>query len=371
MSWRKKILGFFFPGVLRGVTFGDWLRLLWANGFQVPPRYWPRAAATTLHALGNSPLRWLEALVYGRRVAAQEVPPPLIVLGHWRSGTTYLYRLLAVDPRFAHLTAAQAARPHHFLLADRLWPKARKVSGPAATRPIDNVAWHPQVPMEEEFALCRATLLSPLLGQVFPRRAAHYDRFLTFRDVPAREVERWKRAFLTLARKLTWTHRRPLVFKSPPNTCRLRLLLELFPDARFVHVHRNPYAVYQSLAKARSVTAAAFAFQRPDPGALHGRIVRQYRELHEAFFAERGLVPAGRLCEVAFEDLEKDPLGQVRRVYRELGLPDFEAARPALEAHVASLGGYRKNEHAPLAPEVRADIAREWRRCFEEWNYPL
>jgi hypothetical protein len=327
MSACGKVLNRLLPGMLRGITFGDWLRLLWSNGFRVPLAYWPKAALTTLHALGNTPFRCLEAAVYRRRVAVQEVLPPLFILGHWRSGTTHLQNLLAVDSRFASPTVSETSRPHSFLLTDRARLKLARWLMPPTTRGVDNMAWHVRVPAEAEVALCRATFLSPIMSQVFPRRAAHYDRYLTFRGVPADEVRRWQAAFLHLARKLTWKHKRPLIFKSPPNTARIGLLLETFPDARFVHVHRDPYAVYPSTRRLRLMLSEIFPFQRPDPTALHGRILRQYREMYEAFFAERELIPAGRFAEVAFEALEKDPLGEMRRLYEGLGLPDFADIR--------------------------------------------
>jgi hypothetical protein len=358
------------PGLMSGVTFGDWVRLLGDNGFRISPAHWPKATWTTLLSLANTPLRWLEAAVYGRRIARQEVPPPLFVLGHWRSGTTLLHRLLAADSRFAFPTFSQVWHPHDFLLTGRLRSRIARLLLPA-TRTLDNVTLHPDAPEEEEFALCRMTSLSPFLARAFPARAEHYGRYLTFGGVPPREVERWKAAFLRLARKLTWKYRRPLLFKSPPHTARIRLLLGLFPGARFVHVHRDPYAVYQSTKRMLTLSSKVFAFQRPDPGGLHGRVLHDYAVMYEAFFAERGLVPAGCYCEVAFEDLEKDPVGQVRRVYGELGLPDFEEARPALGAYVASLAGYLKNDHPTLPAVVRADVARTWRRCFDEWKYPL
>jgi hypothetical protein len=120
-----------------------------------------------------------------------------------------------------------------------------------------------------------------------------------------------------------------------------------------------------------SLSFTIFPFQSPDRSRLHAWTLRQYQVMYESYFEERGLVPAGRLCEVGYEELEKDPLGQVRRVYQELGLPDFEAARPALERYVASLAGYQKNQHPDLPPDVRADVARHWRRSFVEWDYPL
>jgi hypothetical protein len=370
MSERRRLLAPLTPGQMRGVTLGDWLGVLWSNGFRVPPRCWPKAAWTTLLCLGNTPLRWLEAALFGRRIAAQQVLPPLFVLGHWRSGTTHLHNLLAVDDRFAYPTFSQVSYPHDFLLMDGLRSRIGRWFMPA-TRGLDNMALHPKAPDEDEFALCRTTFLSPFMSQAFPGRASWYDRYLTFRDVPARDVERWKAAFVRLARKLTWKYRRPLLFKSPPHTCRIKLLLEVFPEARFVHIHRDPYVVYQSTQRLWSLAFSLFPFQTTDLAQLHERIVRQYAEMYEAFFEERELLPPGRYAEVGFEDLEKDPIGQVRRIYAELGLPDFAAVEPALRAYVASLAGYRKNQHPDLPPDVRADIARAWRRCFKEWNYPL
>jgi hypothetical protein len=354
-----------------GVPLEDWLRLLWDNGFRVEPRFWPKAAVATALSLGNTPLRALEALAYDSRVAAMKVPPPLFILGHWRSGTTLLQNLLARDGHFASPTWYQVVHPHHFLVTEGMGKALNRLFRPPAARGLDNVVIHGGAPAEEEFALSRTTFLSPALTWVFPHRAAHYDRYLSFRDVPQREVRRWQAAFLKLARKLTFKYRRPLIFKSPHNTCRIKILLEVFPDARFLHIHRDPYTVYQSTHKMNLFAHECFPFQDFDLGCLHSRILRQYREMYDAYFEERALIPAGRLCEVAFEHLEKDPLGHIRRVYEELGLPDFEAARPALEKYVASLAGYRKNEHPALPAEVRADVAREWRRCFDQWHYPV
>ncbi len=268
------------PGQMGGVTLGDWLGVLWSNGFRVAPRRWPKALMTTLLSLGNTPLRWLESALYARRIAAQQVLPPLFVLGHARSGTTLLRRLLATDDRVACPTLSEVSHPHDFLLMDRWRSKVTGFFLPA-TRGVDNVAWNPRVPAEEEWALCRVTFLSPMMSQVFPARAEHYDRYLTFRDVPAWEVERWKAAFLWLAKKWTWKYRRPLLFKSPAHTARVRLLREVFPDAKFVHIHRNPYAVYQSSMRLRLMLSRLFSFQRPDPAKAHGRLLRNYRVMYD------------------------------------------------------------------------------------------
>src|SRR5262249_10979938 len=67
---------------------------------------------------------------------------------------------------------------------------------------------------------------------------------------------------------------------------------------------------------------------------------------------------------------EADPIGQVRRIYEALALPDFQDVEPALQRYVESQTGYKKNVFREIPAELRARIAREWRRCFEEWGYP-
>jgi hypothetical protein len=371
MSRDKRFVMCLDPGLMTGVSWGDWLAVLQDNRFRLDAPYWPKAVNTSLRCLANTPLRWLETALYHLRLGRQEVREPLFILGHWRSGTTFLHALLAADRRFACPTYAQITQPHCSLLTGRLGSWFLSWTRPPGRGVLDSVPMTTDSPEEEEFALCRLTFLSPYLGWAFPERAAHYDRYLTFRDVPQREVERWQAAFLLFARKLAWKYRRPLIFKSPPHTARIRLLLKLFPDARFLHIRRDPYSVYQSSRRMHLLACRVSGFQRHDPQEWHGRTLRLYKAMYDAFFQDKPLVPAGQFAEVAFEDLEKDPVGQVRRAYEELSLPDFDGARSAVQAHADSVRGHRKNRYDGLPPDLRAEIGREWRSVFEEWNYPL
>ena len=140
--------------------------------------------------------------------------------------------------------------------------------------------------------------------------------------------------------------------------------------AALVHIRRNPYDVFQSsLHTIRKVTPWG-ALQRPRLDDEE-RAIRQYREVYDAFFEERGRIPSGRLHELTFEALERDPLGELRKVYAALALPEFERAEPAVREYVNSISGYAKNAYAELSPDVRERIAHEWRRCFDEWGYPV
>src|SRR5689334_3485582 len=103
-----------------GITFGRWLRLLHDNRFSVNAPYWPRAALISLLSLSNSVTARAEHFVYDRAVKRTEIESPLFVLGTWRSGTTHLHNLLAVDRRFAFPNLYQVTYPLTFLLTERI-----------------------------------------------------------------------------------------------------------------------------------------------------------------------------------------------------------------------------------------------------------
>jgi len=369
-TWRERMNRMVGPGVLGGITAGDWLALLRANGFRVSPACLPRAVAITWQALLNSPARWLEDRKYGRQVDATEVKPPLFVLGHFRSGTTLLHDLLAIDDRFACPNLYQVIYPHTFLTTEAMGSRMFRTFAPDH-RPQDNMKLDPASAWEDEFAMCVWGFRSPYLAWPFATRRDFYDRYLTFVDATAEEVRGWREAMTAYLKKLSFKHGgKPLALKSPTHTARIRLLLELFPGARFVHIHRNPYDVYRSCLHLYATVLPNVRLQRIDDIDWEARILRQYNEMYDAFFEQRELIPPGCYHEVRFESLEKDPVGEMGRLYGALGLPDFGQAEPRLRTYVASIADYRKNSYRELEGDVRRRVAAAWVRCFGEWGYP-
>jgi hypothetical protein len=145
----------------------------------------------------------------------------------------------------------------------------------------------------------------------------------------------------------------------------------MFPEARFVHIRREPYTVFQSTRHLNDVLTRSLQFQRPDPSDIDAAVIRRYKTMYDAYFEERGLIPESRWHELAFEDLELDPLGQIRQVYEKLDLPGFGTVLPRLHEYVGTLSGYQKNRYPHLSPALRDQIRTAWRRSFEEWGYPL
>ncbi len=355
---------------LQGVTFGGWMRVLADNRLRVHPAFWPRAALTTASALVTSVQARREERLYGAAVDATTVQPPLFVLGHYRNGTTHLHNLLATDPRFAYLNNFQANQPRTFLTTEAVGARLGAFFT-MRKRPHDDVRLDLRVPTEDELALCADTFLSPHMAWHFPARAEHYNRrYLTFEQASEQERRRWLASLARLARKLTFKYDRPLVFKSPLHTARIPLLLAAFPDARFVHLHRDPFRVFLSTRNMERKVEPLFRYQKSRWQNLDERILWRYRTLYAAFFRHVGSIPAGRFVEVSYEQLERDPLGTLAQIYEALQLPPFAEARPHVQAYLASLRGYRKNVYPEIEAALRRRIVQAWGFCFDAWGYP-
>jgi hypothetical protein len=143
------------------------------------------------------------------------------------------------------------------------------------------------------------------------------------------------------------------VLKTPPHTDRIPILLEIFPDAKFIFIHRDPYMVFKSTIHIRKKLFFENGLGKPYFEGIEEEILRPYLQLFETYKDTKHLIPDGNLHEVGFEDLEADPLGQMRQVYDKLGLAGWENVEPAIQAKVPALTSYKKNTYNIDEPLMR------------------
>jgi len=355
---------------LAGVTLGDWRRVLRKRGRPVPPRYWPRVAFTAAMSLLNSAVSYRERR-HEHAIEDAHVEAPVFIIGHHRSGTTHLWKLLATDERFAYPSLTETLFPHTFLTFEPIAQTLAQKFSPQE-RPQDDVKVAADAPLGEEWALCTSTGLSPHMARHFPEEREQFKKYLTMRDATAAERTRWKQALDRFARKLLVRYESsstPL-FKAPHHTARIPLLLDLYPNARFVHIYRNPYRVFKSTMRMEKEALPLCRYQRGGTDTLETFVLWRYRTLYDRFFEDAGAIPDGQLTQVRFEDLVDNRVGTVNRIYDELGLSGFETTKPRLERYVASIADYETNSYPDLSPEKRRQIAQAWRPSFQRWNYP-
>lgn len=348
---------------------GVWLRLIADNG-GVPPRYWGRLAKVLSISALTAPLRVAERLRYGpsrmARVAIHK--SPLYIQGFGRSGTTHLLNLLAQDPGFGFVSTFQALAAPVFLTG-RGWLERLVGRGMPAARPMDNMALSLDLPQEEEVAVANTTHLSWVHHLSFPRRWRTYLEKYSAMRLTGSEQAQWERAYLDVLRKATLAaNGRRLVLKSPTNLGRTVQLLRLFPDAKFIHIVRNPYVVYLSTKHMYRTLLPLFRLDDLEPEEMTRTIFDSYATMTRQFMKDRESIPSGHLAEVRFEDLERDPMAELERIYAELALPGWEQAREPVAEYLQSLSGYSKNPYQ-CGQETIDLVDREWGFAVKEWGY--
>lgn len=357
------------PRIWSGILFSAWLRLLAKNRFRIAPRRIPMALViTVLAGLVNSPMAAVQSLLFGRRIRRTRIEPdPIFVIGHWRTGTTFLHELLVADPRHASPTSYQCFAPAHFLVTRRWLGEIAAWLAPRH-RPQDDMPFSMESPQEDEFALCNLGAPSPYLTIAFPNHPPQYQEYLDLKGVPQRDRERWKRTLYRFLQSVAFATGKRLVLKSPAHIGRIRTLLEIFPNAKFVHIYREPLTVFASTMNLWRRFYRDQGLQRPTYEGLEDHVLATFNRLYQAFERDRHLLRRDQLAEVRFETLVIRPIEELERIYAELDLGDFAVARPAVEKLLEGRKDYKPNRF-DLAPEVREKVLASWGWFAERYGY--
>ena len=244
------------------------------------PSRWEVSALISLSGLLVEPLAWMQSLLFTQRLQRVQLPDdPIVVIGHWRSGTTYLHQLLACDPTVATARNTLTVAPQVALLL-KPWIAPLLKAWMTRVRPIDAVPWGPDDPQEDELGLARLTFDTNMGGMAFPR-----DYLANFRRHVLVTTRAYERQWLTFCR-LTW--------------------LQPVPD---------PCTQVEETVTARA-------------------------ELLAAFESCRALIPAEQLLELDHDDLIRQPLQAVEGLYTHFGLTSWPDARWPIEARIDQAGTY-------------------------------
>jgi hypothetical protein len=310
-----------------------------------------------------------QKVIYGRRVARTQIKEqPIFILGHWRCGTTLLHELLILDERHTFPTTWECFAPHHFLLTE--WMATRMLGFLLPERrPMDNMLLGWDRPQEEEFAFTNLGMPSPYATIAFPNNPPQFQEYFDLDRVPPADRQRWKETLLTFLKQVTFRNPKRIILKSPPHTSRIKILLEMFPDARFVYIVRNPYKVFPSTVHLWKSLYSTHGLQTPNFEGLEDYVFDTFNLMFHKYEETRELIEPSRLYELKYEDLVADPVGQMRKLYDQLELGGFEKVKPAIDAYFAEQEEYKTNRYEQPEAE-RAQIRRHWKAYFERYGYP-
>ena len=325
-------------------------------------------------ALARAPACFVEAWRAARLIQmATFDQPPIFIVGHWRSGTTFLHNLMSRDPKFCFPTITDVLRPYDFLPSPiEFISRSILLRNLPATRPMDDLPVNPQLPQEEEIAL--ATMAAPSFFNCFyfPRAmSATFAAEVLFDNIDEETIRLWREAMRYFLSKLVAINPgRRLLLKNPANSARIEHLLALFPGAKFIHIHRHPFAVFRSTRELYRRMLPLFALQDYDDDGIDDHILWAYPEVMLRLLNGLESLPTTDVATLRFDDFLADPVASIERIYRELDLGDFSSIRPRIQGDVS--GELREPAHnLDVDGATASRLALRWGSVLDRLGYRL
>ncbi|HUO03999.1 MAG TPA: sulfotransferase [Candidatus Binataceae bacterium] len=310
-----------------------------------------------------SALATLQNRLYLPTLNRLELRPPLFLVGHWRSGTTLLHELLALDDAFVAPSTYACFNPHHFLLTRYGAPSAERV-----TRPTGDITVSASSPQEEEFALLCMGATSPYEAFMFPSAIHRLEALSDPGLFEPAQAQSWSDAMTWILKATTFIQgpEKRLLVKSPTNSFRVPTLSTLFPGAMFIRLVREPCAVFAStLGLWQSMWQRYALTPPPHQDMLIERILETRLAMERKLKNSMLKLPANRVATIRYEDLVADPCGVISHLYERLGFGDPSAMLPKVSAYMAQNSRRTAQSTADWSPLVNA----RWSELFDEFGY--
>ncbi len=344
------------------------MKLLGENQFNVSLKKIPHVFLITFLIILFSPLAIVEKVLTWRKIRRVKIKkPPVFILGHWRQGTTLLHDLFNCNPDFAFMTLFESVFPNHFLYSSGLLSKVMGSVLPE-TRPQDDWKINPNVPSEHDFAVANLSSMSPYVGGYFPENQDFYNKYVTLEDITDKQIKKIKQSFDFIIKKLTIKKKnKRLILKSPVDTARVKFLLELYPNAKFVHIMRNPFEVFYSTRRMHEKLVTILQLQDSYPD-LDEFVFTIFEGMYKIFYEEVGLIPEGNFIEIRYENFVANPLDTMTQIYDKLSLPGYEKAKPLIEEYLEGVKDYTPSTYTFQEEDVNRIYSR-WHEIIEIMGY--
>lgn len=322
------------------------------------------------------PFRWLELARYSKKIRRHQIAShPVFVLGFHRSGTTYLHQLFTQDDRLGYHSNFHMIFPEIMLSGENiLVPVLEFVCRTFKLRDaVHRVPLSFRYPGEEDAPTTTSpSLRSVQWGFVFPKMMEEvFNRYVLFEGKPEADIETFKKDFVDVLKKTSLANKgKRLVLKSPPNTARIKYLLSIFPNAKFVFIHRDPYETYLSNKQFWKVLQNKYALAFASQAEINAIILDTYSKMTDRYSLEKHLIPKGQLAEIAYDDLIQHPLESMRKIYETIHLENFEYCEDSIRSFVESQKRYVRLNHEIPEDEKKA-VAEKLEAFIKTWNYPL
>lgn len=298
-----------------------------------------------------------------RKISRQQIQEPLFIVGLPRSGTTLLHTLLACDPNHRAPLTWEVMQPS---------PPNSRQEQERIRRAEKNLSWLQWLaPTFRQVHAIGAELPQECVSLMSPSFLS--DQFDTMYYVPSYRAWFLKQDLLPAYRY----HRRFLqhlqqrkrgrrwVLKAPAHMFALPALLSVYPDACFVQTHRDPMQAIASVSSLIAILRRIFS-EKIDPLQIGRDAIRYWSETLHTFLQQRDRLIRGRICDVQYSEIRRDPIAALRRVYRYFGWSLSREAERRMRIALARQPREQHGSHRYHSAQFGLDSLPE-SQLFEEY----
>ena len=245
-------------------------------------------------------------------IAKQEIREPVFIVGLPRSGTTLLHTLLAADPAHRVPLTWEIMSPSPPDAPDR----QQRIR--SANRDLAMLRW--LAPTFESVHATGAELPQECVSLISPTFMS--DQFDTMYNIPSyrawffrqdlRPGYEFHRRFLQHLQFRRSAER--WILKAPAHMFFAPALLSIYPDAKFVQLHRDPIDAVASVSSLVTILRRVFS-DSIDPIQVGQDAMVYWSDALKTFLQARDQLPADRVCDLYYDDVRRDPIVATQRIY--------------------------------------------------------
>jgi len=275
-------------------------------------------------------------------ITRQEIREPLFIVGLPRSGTSVLHRLLAADPEHRSPLMWEVRSPSPPTSED----EKRRIQ--RATQSCNFFNWlaptfrcvhavGAELP-QECVSLMTPTFLSDQFDAMY--YVPSYRAWFFQQDLrPAYEFHRRFLQHLQFRRAA-----RRWMLKAPTHMFAMPALLSVYPDALLVQTHRTPLDSMASVSSLMTILRSVFS-DAVDPSVVCREAIEYWSDAMRKFLPERDRLGDNRICDIQYEEIRREPLRAVRRIYEFFGWSLSRQAEQSMRGLLASQVKRQSSNH--------------------------
>jgi hypothetical protein len=184
------------------------------------------------------------------------------------------------------------------------------------------------------------------------------------------DLIKWKRNLIIFVKKITLLTHKQIVLKNPFHTPRMSLLSEVFPGSKFIHIVRHPYKIVPSSINMWNIVAQENSLKSGWKKPTLNETIEILDKFWLSVEENKEKLKENELSLVKYEDLEINPVKELRRIYKELDLEFSSEFEARINQFMEENKNYKKNVFIVPAEE-KSLINKRLSLYFQTFNYDI